>query len=118
MRASFALQETAICAASAAAGCSVSRSANIYGNGFTLSVGRETAQSVIASIFQDQHYGGSKALARFLLYASLSICSGNFRAVGNDPFAVLLIYRSELVPHDIPDNVIVTFNLQPGRPSV
>jgi len=102
MRASFALQETAICAASAAAGCSVSRSANIYGNGFTLSVGREPAQSVIASIFQDQHYGGSKALARFLLYASMPICARTFRAVGNDPFAVLLIYRSELVPHEIP----------------
>lgn len=44
------------CAASAAAGCSVSRGANIHGNGFTLSFRREAAQSVIPSIFQDEHY--------------------------------------------------------------
>jgi hypothetical protein len=36
-----------------------SRSANIYGNGFTLSFRRQTAQSVIPSVFQDHHYGGS-----------------------------------------------------------
>jgi hypothetical protein len=93
-----------------------SRSANIYGNGFTLSFRRQTAQSVIPSIFQDHHYGGSKAVARFLLDASLPICARDLRAVGNDPFAILFISRSELVPHHIPDNVIVTFNLQPGRP--
>jgi hypothetical protein len=62
-----------------------SRSANIYGNGFTLSFRRQTAQSVIPSIFQDHHYGGSKAVARFLLDASLPICARDLWAVGNDP---------------------------------
>ncbi len=118
MRASFALQETAIVPQVLQQGCSASRSANIYGNGFTLSFRREAAQSVIPSIFQHQHYGGGKAVARLFLGPPLPVCAGNFRTVGNDPFSILFIYRSELVPHDIPDNVIVTFNLQLGRPTV
>jgi len=78
----------------------VSRGAAGYGNGLSLRIRRHSSKTVREPIFQDERDGICEILTRLLLRPPLSVCTGDFGAVSDEPVAVSFENRGEFVFQD------------------
>ena len=73
--------------------------ASLDGDRFAKGIGRRSAQSILAAVFQNQLDGRTQVFTAFFHTAPLPVGAGDFRGPGDKPLAVALNDRGELVSH-------------------
>src|SRR6266540_993799 len=76
----------------------LARTASRNGDRFADCFGRDAPQALLAPVLQYKGDGFRQALSSFLLGLSLTVCTRDLRAIGDEPPAVSFNDRRELIP--------------------